>query len=101
MTETFCPKKKAPNAGARLGGNPYMSLKSVTDSAITFGCKYVASLQKCGKSLRWEDDMFPFENRGFLADLSMRKDAQWRAARRFAAIGVITIDGRSREFRAG
>jgi hypothetical protein len=47
--ETIRPKKKAPNAGARLGGNPYMSLKSIIDSTITFGCKCVASCTKVWK----------------------------------------------------
>jgi hypothetical protein len=49
------PKKKAPNAGARLGGNPYMSLKSVTDSIITLGCKYVTSRTKMWKIVTEEE----------------------------------------------
>jgi hypothetical protein len=57
-----CPKKKAPNAGARLGGNPYMSLKSVTDSTTRLGYKYVTSRTKVWKLVTVIKHTFPFEN---------------------------------------
>jgi hypothetical protein len=52
--------------------------------------------QKCGNQLQWEEDKFSFENRGFLAVLTMWKTAPGRAAPGFAAIGVITIGRRVR-----
>jgi hypothetical protein len=62
MTERIRPKKKAPNAGARLGGNPYMSLNSVTDSSIRLGYKYVTSRTKVWKLVTIGKHTFPFEN---------------------------------------
>ena len=54
------PKKKAPNGGARLGGNPYMSLTSVTDSTVTFSYKYVASRTKVWKLVTTARDRISF-----------------------------------------
>jgi hypothetical protein len=53
-------KKRAPNGGARLGGNPYMSLTSVTDSTVTFSYKYVASRTKVWKLVTKARDRISF-----------------------------------------
>src|ERR1700730_16860635 len=67
------PKKKAPNGGARLGGNPYMSLTSVTDLTVTFSYKYVASRTKVWKLVTTARDRIPFRIGGFLSICRCRR----------------------------